>query len=210
MADVALYTELHPTMVSLNQTAAERSSSEAICQSRMSREDYYAVPAVTRYYNHVQHLQPVTEARTLLRDTPYLLVEFDLENMPPIERKMETKEKKSKKDSPKTSGSVEPKVVKASEGAKLETSEGKETEAAPVAPADSGKKAKKEKKEKAPQVVDNKKAKAPAEPTSPVPSMIDLRVGKVLEGEGYRKVRLCSTIKSADVHAYDSLATPRR
>ena len=174
----------------------------------MSREDYYAVPAVTRYYNHVQHLKPVTEARTLLRDTPYLLVEFDLENMPPIERKTETKEKKSKKESPKTSEAVEPKVVKASEGAQTETSEAKETGAAIAAPIDSGKKAKKEKKEKAPQAADNKKAKAPAEPTSPVPSMIDLRVGKVLEGEEYVELRLCMKIKRADVHACESFATP--
>ena len=176
----------------------------------MSREDYYAVPAVTRYYNHVQHLQPVTEARTLLRDTPYLLVEFDLENMPPIERKMETKEKKSKKESSKTSGSGEPKDVKAPEGAKAATSEAKEVETAPASSAESGKKSKKEKKEKAPQATDNKKAKAPAEPTSPVPSMIDLRVGKVLEGEECLTVCSCRLIEPANRHIYDSLATSRR
>lgn len=154
-------------------------------QSHMEREKYYALPAVTRYYNHIQHLQPINEARTLLRDTPFLLVEFDLDNMPAIERKVEVKEKKPKKDTKAVEGegkkpkSAEEKVPAAVQAEKTPSAA---EQAAP--PAEHAKKQKKEKKEKAPQTNEGKKTKPAAEPaTGPMPSMIDLRVGKVLEGK---------------------------
>jgi aminoacyl tRNA synthase complex-interacting multifunctional protein 1 len=146
----------------------------------MERERYYTLPAVTRYYNHIQHLQPVNEARTLLRDTPFLLVEFDLDNMPPIERKVEVKEKKPKKEGAKVAENEGKKAKSADKAASPVT----KSEDKPAASEDQPKKQKKEKKEKAPQPTESKKGKAAAEPAGPpMPSMIDLRVGKVLEGE---------------------------
>lgn len=151
----------------------------------MERERYYTLPAVTRYYNHIQHLQPVNEARTLLRDTPFLLVEFDLDNMPPIERKVEVKEKKPKKEGAKVAEN-ESKKAKSADKAASPVTKTEDNPAASEEPAsaDQPKKQKKEKKEKAPQPTESKKGKPAAEPAGPpMPSMIDLRVGKVLEGE---------------------------
>jgi aminoacyl tRNA synthase complex-interacting multifunctional protein 1 len=153
-------------------------------QSQMSRDEYYTWPAVTRYYNHIQHLQSVAEARTLLRDTPYLLVEFDLANMPPIERKVEVKEKKAKKDSAKTAVAPESVASKSTKAVDTPAQDNGNAAATELASSTDGtKKAKKEKKEKAPAATESKKAKPAPEPTSPLPSMIDLRVGKVLEGK---------------------------
>ncbi len=148
----------------------------------MDAPAYYATPAVTRYFDHIQHLQPVTEARTILSDTPFLLKEFDLAHMPALERKVEVKEKKAKKEggegaAPAAAASAPGKAGKKAKKGKEEPAT--ETAAAIAEPAaaasepQQGKK--KEKKEKAPP--------APAAPSVPMPSMIDLRVGKVLEGE---------------------------
>ena len=162
----------------------------------MDREGYYSLPAVTRYYNHIQHLQPVNEARTLLRDTPFLLVSFDLDNMPPIERKVEVKEKKPKKEVAKAVETDGKKAKTAGEKpAPASQPEDKPQTSGEAAPADQSKKEKKDKKdkkEKAPQSSEGKKAKPAAEPAaSPSPSMIDLRVGKVLEGENLPNYHLC-------------------
>lgn len=104
--------------------------------------------------------------------------------MPPLERKVEVKEKKPKK-----------------EGAAADANTGKKekkptpAETTPVEaakPAAEGEKPQGQKKEKKPKEKkpegDNKNAAKPAPPpaTGPLPSMIDLRVGKVLEGESYR------------------------
>lgn len=173
--DVELYLDLHPTV------------------SQLESSVYYTVPSVTRYFDHIQHLDPVVEARSQLPDTPFTVKQFDLDNMPPLERKVEVKEKKAKKGgdaaaapAAKDGGKNEksqPKVAApagvadASKGeASVVPVEGAEGAAAAAAAAGTNKKEKKqkEKKEKKPQP-------AAPEPTGPMPSMIDLRVGKVLE-----------------------------
>ncbi|KAJ9095789.1 hypothetical protein QFC20_006584 [Naganishia adeliensis] len=144
IADVSLYCELHPEV------------------SKLEPSGYYAIPSVTRYIDHIQHLKAVNEARTILPNEPYWLVTFDLDNMPPLERKVE--ERRKEKPTPAETTPVEA-AKPAAEGEKPQ-----------------GQKKEKKPKEKKPEG-DNKKAAKPAPPpaTGPLPSMIDLRVGKVLE-----------------------------
>ncbi|KAL1737127.1 nucleic acid-binding protein [Schizophyllum commune] len=154
-ADVALYGALHPVL------------------SQLQPAQYYAVPAVTRHFDHIQHLPPVRAVADPLAPA-FAVVPFDLENAPKQERVQEAPRKKEKK----------PAAAAAST-----------SEAAPAAadkPAAGEKQAaKKEKKEKKPKegqptekkVKEKKAAPAPEEPAEPAPSMIDLRVGRIVEVE---------------------------
>lgn len=130
----------------------------------------------------------VTEARAQLPDTPYVLKQFDFDNMPPLERKVEVKEKKAKKGAaPPAEGAAAAAAAPAAESkptkAEATAAPAKDAAAPAGAAVAEGQQppagAKKEKK------VKEKKEKKPAEPapapTGPLPSMIDLRVGKVLE-----------------------------
>jgi aminoacyl tRNA synthase complex-interacting multifunctional protein 1 len=151
----------------------------------MDSSAYYSVPAVTRYFDHIQHLKPVVDARSLLQNSPYVLKEFDLDNMPPLERKVEVKEKKAKKA---TADGVQPAAAAAAAATGKEGKKGKDAnkddKAPPAGAAAAAGKEGEGKKDKQPKEKKEKKpAAAPAAPAAPAPSMIDLRVGKVLEGE---------------------------
>ncbi|KZV98847.1 nucleic acid-binding protein [Exidia glandulosa HHB12029] len=147
-ADVALYASLHPVL------------------SQLKPAQYYATPALTRYFDHVQHL-PVIASKSSLPQIP-----FDLENAPKTERKAPEVKKKDKKPAAEKAKEVAAQVV------------------APVAAAkeavvEAVKGPSKEKKEKAPK--EKKPAPPPPAPKEedgpPVPSMIDLRVGKIVHVE---------------------------
>lgn len=157
-------------------------------QSKLEPSGYYAVPSVTRYFDHIQHLKAVNEARTILPNEPYWLVNFDLDNMPPLERKVEVKEKKPKKDgaaADASAGKKDKKEKNPAEQTPAETNPVEEAKPAAEGEKPQGQKKEKKPKEKKPEG-DKKAAKpAPPPPTGPLPSMIDLRVGKVLEGESY-------------------------
>ena len=157
-ADVALYGALHPVVAGLKS------------------QDYYALPSVTRYFDHIQSRPAVRSSADALQQFP--TVAFDLESAPSVERKAEPKKKEK---APK------PAAAEASADRK-----GKKPEAA-SAPAEGGEKPqqqKKEKKEKKGQEEGSSKKKeknkAPAAPAAddgePVPSMIDLRVGHIVDG----------------------------
>jgi len=146
----------------------------------MDSAAYYSVPAVTRYFDHIQHLKPVRDARSLLQSSPYVLKEFDLDNMPPLERKVEVKEKKAKKAA---ADGQQPAAVAA---AGKEGKKGKETPAdkqpETVAAAAAGKEGEGKKEKQPKEKKERKPAPPPAAAAAPAPIMIDLRVGKVLEG----------------------------
>lgn len=126
--------------------------------------------------------------------TAFSLVTFDLESAPKLERKPDPpKEKKPKAAKGETapvadkaaSGSASGSQAVAPESKKAKKSEPTEAPAADASP----KAQKKEKKEKKPaeegssKKGGNAKAAAPAEDAGePVPSMIDLRVGHIIEG----------------------------
>ncbi|KAJ3910570.1 hypothetical protein F5879DRAFT_929183 [Lentinula edodes] len=162
-ADVALYGALHPII------------------SKLQPPEYHSHPSITRYFDHIQSIPPVRKAADA--SSNYTLVSFDLVHTPKIDHTPEPPKKKEKKDKAAPVDSASPPAPAA---AATSTAE---------APIDEGKIQKKEKKEKKekPAVDAAKEGKkeskkgggggkaAPADEGEPVPSMIDLRVGHILD-----------------------------
>ncbi|THH27988.1 hypothetical protein EUX98_g6201 [Antrodiella citrinella] len=162
-ADVALYGALHPVL------------------SQLQPPQYYSHPAVTRYFDHIQNRPSVRKAAESLASA-FSLVPFDLEGAPKLERKTDPPKEK-KKPAPPAEGAA-PKAASAKKEKKEAPAAQAQAETAKSEEAGtSGKAQKKEKKEKKPAANDggNKKAAEPADAGEPVPSMIDLRVGKIID-----------------------------
>jgi aminoacyl tRNA synthase complex-interacting multifunctional protein 1 len=171
-ADFALFALLHTTF------------------SQLQPEQYYGHPALTRYFDHVQNLPAVRSSSVA---SSYPLIHFDLENAPKLERKADPPKEKKKKESKETEaanapanggGGVQIVKDKVKKGAEVVKDAVQGAVAAVASGSGEAKKEKpaKEKKEK--------KEKAPAAPKAatteegagePVPSMIDLRVGHIVE-----------------------------
>jgi len=160
-ADVAVYGALHTTIKSFQP------------------QQYYAVPALTRYFDHVQTRPSVRKAADSV-NPPFAPITFDLDGMPKLERKADPPKKKDKPA--KAEKAPEPSEAAGLTEGKAQTKDKKE------------KKDKKEPKEKgqaaAAEVGSSKKGAASSggksAPTAedsgePVPSMIDLRVGHILD-----------------------------
>ncbi|KAI0632093.1 hypothetical protein C8Q77DRAFT_1123841 [Trametes polyzona] len=172
-ADAALYGALHPSL------------------SQLQPAQYYSHPAITRYFDHVQHRPSIRKAAEPLAPA-FSVVEFDLSNAPHQERKAEPPKKKEKaKAAPAAEGgapAAQPKADKADKAAGKADKKAKKAEegdkAAQEAPKGDkeGKAQKKEKKAKEPKANEGgDKKKAAEEPSEPVPSMIDLRVGRIVD-----------------------------
>lgn len=184
-ADLALYATLHPVLASL------------------PAETHYSRPSLTRYIDHIQHL-PALRASSAAPD----LIEFNLDAAPKPERKAPpAKEKKPKAEGAAAPGKEEKGAGKEKKKGKdaaaaagpapvdppAVTAPGEASFAEVAAPAAGKKEGKKEKaakgegkKEKG--AGEAKKGGAPAaapaaDSGEPVPSMIDLRVGKIIEVE---------------------------
>ncbi|OXC69686.1 methionine-tRNA ligase, beta subunit [Cryptococcus neoformans] len=172
-ADVGLYAHLHPSMINAPAT------------------QHPTLPAVLRYFLHIQSLPSVSSARSELPNA-YPTVEIDLSTLPAPERKAPAPKVKKEKKAPAAESA--PAAAAAAEGAAASVTGAVSAAVGTIAEAatnaaesvkeavvgkpekDGKKKEKKEKKEKP--------AKAPkpvAEVTGPMPSMIDMRVGKVLD-----------------------------
>lgn len=165
-------------------------------QSQFRAPQYYSYPALTRYFDHIQSRPQVLKAASSLAPA-FAPVSFDLENAPKVERKADPPKQKKEK-APKEAAPADSSAAPAAKGKK-----GKEVASADKAPADASapeaKASKKEKKEKKPaESADGGKkkdkaaaggGKAAAEDAGePVPSMIDLRVGHIVDSQ------LCSLI----------------
>ncbi|KAI6122500.1 hypothetical protein EDD16DRAFT_1477244 [Pisolithus croceorrhizus] len=169
-ADVALYGALHPTL------------------SQLQPSQYYATPAITRYFDHIQ-LKPSVLSAARALSPAFSLVTFDLDSAPKIERKAELPKKKEKPPKPtdqQPQGTENAENVRDTEVSKEGATVSNKEQKPP--------KEKKEKKEKnkdtgaATQAEGSKKkggtapAKKPAEDDGePVPSMIDMRVGHIVD-----------------------------
>ncbi|KGB75880.2 methionine-tRNA ligase beta subunit [Cryptococcus deuterogattii R265] len=170
-ADVGLYAHLHPSMINAPAT------------------QHPTLPAVLRYFLHIQSLPSISSARSELPNA-YPTLEIDLSTLPAPERKAPApKVKKEKKAAAPAAESVPAAegaaasvagAVSAATGAVIEaaTNAAETVKDAVVGKSekDAKKKEKKEKKEKP-----AKASKPAAEVTGPMPSMIDMRVGKVLD-----------------------------
>ncbi|GMK55523.1 hypothetical protein CspeluHIS016_0205790 [Cutaneotrichosporon spelunceum] len=158
-ADVSLYARLNPVMASAPAT------------------QHPELPAVLRYFLHIQEQTGVKAAQKELPNA-FPPVDIDVNSLPPAVRVApppKVKKEKKDKDGVAAEGKKDKKADKAEKKAKGEK---KDAPAAAAAAAEGAPKEgkKKEKKEKAP-----KTPTAPATPAIPMPSMIDLRVGKVLD-----------------------------
>ncbi|KAG6910674.1 hypothetical protein DXG01_008718 [Tephrocybe rancida] len=150
-ADVAIYGALHSHF------------------SKLQPSQYYALPSLTRFFDHIQS-SPIVRPF----GSAFTTVDFDIENAPAPERKVEAPKKKEKKPAAAAPPAVEEAVT--------------ETPVAVAAAAPTDKPQKTEKKEKkkkeagAEQGGKKAAAKAPAaDEGEPVPSMIDLRVGRIVD-----------------------------
>lgn len=141
-ADVAVYSALHPVM------------------SKFTPSEYYAYPAITRFFDHIQSL-PLVRACADSLGPSFSLVNFDFGKAPKMERKYEHAKKKEKKTTLETEDTVpQPKrAVTASVGSKKANS------------SDPSKK----------KSGGGGKAMPAPEESEPVPSMIDLRVGHIID-----------------------------
>ncbi|KAF9013419.1 hypothetical protein BDQ17DRAFT_1232028 [Cyathus striatus] len=153
-ADVALYGALHPIV------------------SRLQPSQYYSHPSVTRYFDHIQS-EPSVKESAGSRFSP---VVFDLENAPAIERKAEPVKVKEKRPSQIPAQEIVPPPNAEAATARTEG-----------APLNTQKKEKKENKKKGGDVEGSKKsgggkvAPAAEDAGEPIPSMIDLRVGHIVD-----------------------------
>ncbi|KAF5389221.1 hypothetical protein D9757_003544 [Collybiopsis confluens] len=157
-ADVALYAALHPVI------------------SKLQAPEYHSYPSVTRYFDHIQSIPPVRSIANA--SSSFSVVNLDLTNAPKIERAADAPKKKEKKDAttpePTSSTPAASALPAANEG-KGQKKEKKEKKEKPAI-ADTAKENKKEGKKAA----SGKSTPAPDE-GEPVPSMIDLRVGHILD-----------------------------
>ncbi|KAF7299042.1 hypothetical protein MIND_00852500 [Mycena indigotica] len=136
--------------------------------SKLKPSEYFSHPSVTRYFDHIQSTAPVRTAADAFGPS-FTEVTFDFTDAPRADRKVEAPKKKKEK------------VAEPAAPEPTPTSSVKEVASKP----------KKEKKEKAPPTGDEtggkKKGGAPAKAAAaddsgePVPSMIDLRVGHIVD-----------------------------
>ncbi|PIL22560.1 hypothetical protein GSI_15249 [Ganoderma sinense ZZ0214-1] len=164
-ADVALYGALHPIL------------------SQLQPAQYYSHPAITRYFDHVQSRPSVRRAAEPLAPA-FSVVSFNFENAPPQERKADPpKEKKSKSSTPAPDGDkAAVKADKVSAKADKAAMSGEEGKKAAESGEKEGKAQKKEKKAKEPKEPKAAEKKPAAEDAGPpLPSMIDLRVGHIVD-----------------------------
>ncbi|KAF8754984.1 nucleic acid-binding protein [Rhizoctonia solani] len=161
-ADLALYATLHPTLSSL------------------PTQTHYTRPSLTRYIDHIQNL-PALRALTVAPQ----LIDFKLDEAPKPERKAPpAKEKK-----PKAEGAQSAATTTGEDKKKPKEDKKKEKGPAPqLLRGQEGKGTKGgqkggDKKEKAAAGDKKPAAAAAADSGDPVPSMIDLRVGKIVHVE---------------------------
>ena len=146
----------------------------------MQPDQYFATPAVTRYFDHIQSQPSVRKSADALAPA-FSAVTFDFTNAPPAVRKVPEGKKKEKKPAAEAAAAAAAAAPVAKEAVATEKKGEASKEKAP--------KEKKEKKEKVAPAEGGKKekgGKAPAAPAEdagePIPSMIDLRVGHIIDG----------------------------
>lgn len=152
-----------------------------LSQAQASHSTRLAHPALTRHFHHIQHLPLVSSALARSSTFSPSVVSIDVNNVPLVEIKPDAKVKKPKAaDAAAPAPAAEVKQAPV-EKIKSDKVKGEQKIKAAAASAEGEKKPKGEKKEKAPK---EKKPAAPAPVAeAPAPWMIDLRVGKIVDGE---------------------------
>ena len=138
---------------------------------------------MTRYFDHIQCRPPIRASAESFGDA-FKILAFDLENAPKTERKLEPPKKKEGASKETVSASAQNPAIEST----------KEASNSSTPASIEGKEPKKDRKDKQKAVVaepvnskgsSNKKGNAakPLADDEPVPSMIDLRVGHIIDGE---------------------------
>ena len=169
-------------------------------QARLQPRQYHSYPSLSRYFDHIQSRPTVRRSAEALAPA-FELVRLDFSTAPPIERKaLETKKKEksskpAEKDAAPTSA---PAAIDSAVAKKAGRSEGKPPKTKEKQGAGAEKAGKKT-------GADNDKATSAASEDAgpPIPSMIDLRVGHIVEGTCVCEC-LCYTISQL----YQSKSTP--
>lgn len=164
-----------------------------LLQAKLSPPEYYVVPSLTRYFDHIQSRPFVRTSAESLGNT-FRQLSFDLENAPKLERKAESSKKKEKAPKAPTD-----------EEAKAASKTGTEPSNAPTTEKAQKKEKKEKNKETEPKAGSSKDmsggkkgggTKTPAaDEGEPVPSMIDLRVGHIVDGEAFSSISRTSHTK---------------
>jgi aminoacyl tRNA synthase complex-interacting multifunctional protein 1 len=135
--------------------------------------EYYGIPAVTRYFDHVQSAPAIRSSAASLGDS-YSVISFDLQDAPRLERNPEAGKKKDK--SVKTTAAqhaetVAETYIRTSADKQPQKEKGKKKEKVDAATSSNA-------------VATKKQGTAPTDDNGePVPSMIDLRVGHIVDSK---------------------------
>jgi hypothetical protein len=141
-------------------------------QAQLQPAQYHTTPALARYFDHVQADPAVRKSADALAPA-FALVSLDFSTAPSQERKAPEPKKKEKKEA--AAAAIPAPTAEAKEAAAPPKKEKVKKEKAAPAEGAATEGKKKEKSGKAPA--------APAEDAGePIPSMIDLRVGHILDG----------------------------
>lgn len=139
----------------------------------MRAAEYYDIPSVTRYFDHVQSAPAIRSSAASLGDS-YSIISFDLQDAPKLERNPEAgkKVKSVKTTTAQNSEAVAETSVRTSDK-KPQKEKGKKKEKADAVPSSNA-------------VAAKKQGTAPADDDGePVPSMIDLRVGRIVDSKAF-------------------------
>jgi aminoacyl tRNA synthase complex-interacting multifunctional protein 1 len=147
-------------------------------KAQLKPAQYHTHPALTRYFDHIQSRPAVRKSAEALAPA-FDLVPLDFSAAPPIERKALEAKKKEKPAKPAEDNATPPSsqnvaAAKKAENSEVKPSKKKEKQQATTVEKEGKKKA-----------ADSGKAASGAgaeEVGPPIPSMIDLRVGHILEG----------------------------
>ena len=150
-------------------------------QAEASHSTLLSHPALTRHFGHIQSLPQLSAALSHLFVPAH--VQIDVDNVPLVEIKPDVKVKKPKPEAGAAAAAAETPVKQANVAkAVSDKKKGEQKgEAAAAAGGVEGAKPEGKKKEKGPK---EKKPAAPAPVAeAPAPWMVDLRVGKIVDGE---------------------------
>lgn len=162
-------------------------------QSQAQPQQYYSTPAIVRYFDHIQSIPSVLNA-VKLAAPEFSFVTFDFDSAPKVERKTELPKRKEKAPKP----SEQQQEHKHSAQQPTETMTSPQVERSSVDPGSQKRPNEgKEKKKDASATEGGKKkgnastaSKAPKDDGEPVPSMIDMRVGHIIDGVSHVRI-LC-------------------
>jgi aminoacyl tRNA synthase complex-interacting multifunctional protein 1 len=138
--------------------------------------EYYGIPSVTRYFDHIQSAPAIRSSAASFGDS-YSIIPFNLQDAPKLERNPEAGKKvKSVKTTTTTTTQNSEAVAETSvrtSDKKPQKEKGKKKEKADAAPSSNA-------------VATKKQGTAPADDDGePVPSMIDLRVGRIVDSKAF-------------------------